>query len=270
MNLSASLLIGLLVGGLFSVHTRADERRFSYTYEPETTPAGAMELENWVTLRAGRGESVGQKNFNQWDLRQEIEYGVTDRYTVGLYLNESAQSYRDPGGANHSEFDWQGVSIENRYNLLNPAEHAIGLTLYLEGTYSGEEAALEEKIIIGQRYGDWKWALNLSHETGWEDNLRKREGELGASFGLARDLGKNWSLGLEARNITLLPEYEEFESSAVYVGPVLSYRQERWWAALAVMPQVYGWNNGGGDGNPHLELTDNERLNVRFLVGLNF
>jgi len=82
MNLSASLLIGLLVGGLFSVHTRADERRFSYTYEPETTPAGAMELENWVTLRAGRGESVGQKNFNQWDLRQEIEYGVTDRYTL--------------------------------------------------------------------------------------------------------------------------------------------------------------------------------------------
>ncbi|MEI8080957.1 MAG: helix-turn-helix transcriptional regulator, partial [Actinomycetes bacterium] len=53
--------------------------------------------------------------------------------------------------------------------------------------------------------------------------------------------------------------------------PAASYRQDRWWAALTVLPQVHGWNlNGKSDGNPHLDLAENERLQVRFLIGFNF
>lgn len=272
MRLNYSVGIGLVTGCVAVWSAQGDERRFTYVYEPETLPAGAMEVENWVTLRTQRSSAVGQENFNRWDLRQELEYGVTDRYTVSVYLNEKAESYRVPGTRESvSGFDWEGLSVENRYNVLNPAEHAVGLTLYLEGRYSGEEAELEEKIILGQRYGAWKWAVNLEHATEWEDQLSKREGEVGLSAGLARDLNKNWSLGLEARNQTLLPDYNEVESSAVYVGPVVAYHQERWWAALSVLPQVYGWNNNGGaDNNPHLELVDNEKLNIRLLMGINF
>jgi hypothetical protein len=266
------LLFGALAGILSALPVHADERRFTYVYEPETLPAGAMEFENWVTLRSQRTSAVGQKNFNRWDLRQEIEYGVTDRYTVALYLNEKSESFEDPAtGQDESEFEWEGLSLENRYNVLNPAEHAVGLTLYLEGRYSGEEAELEQKLIFGQRHGNWKWALNLEHATEWEDNLEEVEGEFGASLGLARDLGNNWSIGLEARNHTLMPEYEELESSAVFVGPVVSYRQEKWWAALTVMPQVYGWNKEGSvDDNSHLDLAEHEKLNVRLLFGINF
>ncbi len=47
--------------------------------------------------------------------------------------------------------------------VLNPAEHAVGLTLYLEPRYSGDQAEVEEKIILGQRHGNWKWAFNLTH-----------------------------------------------------------------------------------------------------------
>jgi hypothetical protein len=205
-------------------------------------------------------------------LRQELEYGVSDRYAVSLYLNERATSFKNPGtGASESGFDWKGVSLENRYNLLNPAEHMVGLTLYLEGTYSEEEAELEEKVILGQRYGDWKWAFNLIHGTDWEDNLSKVEGEFGASFGLAYDLGKHWSVGFEVRTETLAPDYNELESTAVFLGPVVSYRQDKWWAALTVMPQIYGWNKDGSqDGNPHLELADHEKLNIRLLFGITF
>jgi len=272
MKLNSGIVTGLLATSALVVSLHADERRFTYTYEPETPPAGALEFENWVTLGTQRNATVGQKNYNQWDLRQELEYGVTDRYALGLYLNERATSFQNPGtGANESSFDWKGISLENRYNVLNPADHAVGLTLYLEGTYSREEAELEAKLILGRRYGDWKWAFNLIHGTEWEDNLSKIEGELGASFGLARDLGKHWSVGLELRNETLVPDYKEFESTAVFLGPVVSYRQEKWWAALTVMPQIYGWNkDGSADGNSHLELVDHEKVNVRLLFGLNF
>jgi len=79
------------------------------------------------------------------------------------------------------------------------------------------------------------------------------------------------ALGLELRNENLLPEYDSWESSALFLGPVISYRQEKWWAAFTVMPQIYGWNNRASqDGNSHLELNDHEKINIRLLFGFNF
>jgi hypothetical protein len=252
--------------------TMATERRFTYTYEPETMLEGTMEYEQWVTLRTQRSDETGQDNYNRWEIRSEFEYGVTDRYTVGFYLNTEATSFRDiPSGGDKSDFDFKGISIENRYMVLNPAEHPIGLTLYLEPGFSGDEAEIEEKILIGQRFGNWKWAINLIHATEWEDNLHTTEGEVEGTFGITGDLGKNWSLGVEARNVSVIPEYKDWEYTAVYVGPVVSYRKENWWVTLSVMPQVFGRNfEEDSDRHHNLVLDEQERLNVRFLFGISF
>src|SRR5581483_9467727 len=114
------------------------------------------------------------------------------------YLNESSESFRDPLGENQSESRFDGISIENSYMVLNPADHAVGFTLYLEPRFAGDEAEVEQKLIFGQRHGDWKWALNLTHATEWSDNLREVEGEVEVSFGITRQLGRHWYLGLEA------------------------------------------------------------------------
>ena len=50
----------------------ATERVFTYTYEPETMPQGAFEVEQWVTLRAGRNRAVGQEEFRQFDFRESM------------------------------------------------------------------------------------------------------------------------------------------------------------------------------------------------------
>jgi len=269
------VLAGLLGCSMYLAGVaQADERRFTYTYEPEVLPKGGMEFEQWITLRTQRtsGGEVKQGNFNLWELREEFEYGVTDNYSVSLYLNTSAESFRDfsqSPASDVSSFDFDGISIENRYMVLNPAEHAIGLTLYLEPRFSGDEAEVEEKILIGQRYGDWKWAFNISHATEWSDNLHSTEGELEVNLGIARDLGKNWSLGLEFRNHNELPEYSSWENTALFVGPVVSYRQEKWWAALTVLPQIFGANfQGNPGGNSQLELEGHERVNIRLLFGI--
>src|SRR5215475_2188379 len=204
--LPARAFAGLMAAACLQSAT-ATERLFTYTYEPETMPQGAMEFEQWVTLQAGRTKNVGQENYNRWDIREEFEYGVTDRYTVSLYLNTQAESYRDSMGDDQSDFSWEGISLENIYNVLNPVTHPVGLSLYLEGTYSGSEAEIEEKIIIGQRHGEWKWALNFINETEWEDNLSQVEGKVGATAGIVRHLGKNWAVGLEVRNVNILPDY---------------------------------------------------------------
>ena len=274
-NTSLGMTFGAMACGLWVTSAEADERRFTYAYEPETLPQGGAEFEQWVTLRTQRtsGGEVKQGNYNLWELREELEYGVTDSYSVSLYLNAAAESYQDYNfnpPVNTSSFDFKGVSVENRYMVLNPAEHAVGLTLYLEPRFSGDEAEVEEKIILGQRYGNWKWAFNLGHATEWLDNLHTTEGEVEASFGLACDLNRRWSIGLEVWNHNELPDYRIWENTALFIGPVVSYRQEKWWAALTVMPQIYGANyNGNPGGNSWLELEAHERLNVRLLIGIS-
>src|SRR6185503_11034297 len=94
----------------------ANERLFTYSYEPETMPKGAWEIEQWFTLRAGRNSTVGQKAYNRGEFRTEAEYGVTDNYTVSLYVNESYTTFKEPGtGRRTRDLCWDGISIENRY-----------------------------------------------------------------------------------------------------------------------------------------------------------
>jgi hypothetical protein len=276
MKFKRKMVMGMLATSLCLVEAGADEKRFTYSYEPETLPQGGMEFEQWVTLRTQRtrGGSVQQDNYNLWELRQEIEYGMTDNYSVALYLNTAAESFRDVSqspASDSSKFDFKGISIENRFMVLNPANHAVGLTLYLEPRFSGEEAEVEQKVILGQRQGNWKWAFNLTHATEWENNLHKTEGELEASAGLARDIGKHWAVGLEVRDHNELPDYRKWENTALFLGPVVSYRQEKWWAAFTVMPQIFGANFGGDpDGNGQLELEGHEKVNVRLVFGISF
>lgn len=266
-------LLATLLAGFAVMNANADERRFTYTYEPEVLPKGGLEFEQWLTLRSQRTSAgeVGKENFNRFDFREELEYGVTDRYSVSLYINGKNESYREVAtGADEHELEFEGISIENRYMVLNPADHAIGLTLYLEPRFSGSEAELEQKIIIGQRYGDWKWAFNITHATEWEDNFHEHEGELEFTAGIARDLNTNWSVGIEVRNHNEFPEYKNWEHTALFVGPVVNYRQEKWWATLSVMPQVFGRDyKSDEDGYRNLSLADHERLEVRLLIGIS-
>ena len=46
------------------------------------------------------------------------------------------------------------------------------------------------------------------------------------------EIHKRWNLGLEFRNHNELPEYKEWENTAFFLGPVVSYRQEKWWITV--------------------------------------
>jgi len=68
MNAGSKILTGLILTGLCVGVGRADERRFTYTYEPELLPKGGLEFEQWITLRTQRtaGGEVQQDNYNLW------------------------------------------------------------------------------------------------------------------------------------------------------------------------------------------------------------
>ena len=204
--MKSSLILGTL---LLAGTALADNRIFIYTYEPEVEPKGDWELEQYVTSRIGRNAAVGQQEYQKWEFRTEVEHGFTDRYTVSLYVNDNLEHFRDSASGKISSANrWAGFSIENRYLVLDPVENPVGLTLYLEPTWNGQNAELEQKIILGQRHGEWKWAVNLTHATEWSGDVNNYEGELELSAGLARNLAAHWTLGLELRDHNELPLYQ--------------------------------------------------------------
>lgn len=281
MKLNRSLWIVVLLFSTWISNASATERLFTYTYEPETMPQGAFEVENWVTYRSTRNDAVGQNHYTRWDLRQEFEYGVTDNYLISFYLNEKSEYFRDPTTHDKTnEFKFEGVSIENKWMVLDPAKNLVGLSLYLEPTIGNGEFELEEKIILGQRFGankEWKWAFNAVHATEWEDaedpdKGTETEGELEFDFGITREMNKHWNLGVEFRNHNEFPDYESHEHTAFFVGPVVNFRQENWWATFTFLTQVYGKNytDPDPDGNSSLVLDEHELFNARLIIGISF
>src|SRR4026207_1688267 len=118
--------IGVL-GAALAIH--ADERFFTYSYEASSVlPKGGVEFEQWITYSGGKEDG----NFSRWDLREELEFGITDRYTTAVYLNfrdTHSDITADPAD-DVDEFEFKGVSSEHKFQFLNPHTKPIGLLGY--------------------------------------------------------------------------------------------------------------------------------------------
>src|ERR1051326_3982719 len=179
---------------------RADERLFTYVPEAEVLPKGGLEFEQWLTHRRGKADGV----FAAWDFREELEYGLTERLTGAGYLNfKNTHSEGVTGRTDESIFEFEGVSTELKYQLLNPNTKPIGVLLYGEATYKGDEFELEEKLVLQRNFGEkWVLAFNATIEQEWEfePGATERELSLELTGGLSYKLTPHWALGLEGRN----------------------------------------------------------------------
>ncbi len=280
---------------LLGVAARADENYFGYSYGSETLPKGRWEFYSWLTWRHDKGGG----DYDALDLRQEVEYGFTDRFQGSFYLNQSYHAIHDSAPfeeedgeresefPNRNEFAFQGVSAEFKYALLSPYKDPIGLALYAEPGYSrvdkvsgehGDEWELETKLILQKNFLEDRLIAVFNATPEFE--LKKIRGEhdteaeleLGFTGGLIYQLAPKWFAGIEARYSSAYPNFDDEwtrENYAVFVGPVLHYAAQRWWATLTVLPQVYG-KPQVEERSRQLELDDHERLEVRLKTGFNF
>lgn len=161
---------------------QANEQPFAYSYLSETLPANAIEVEQTTTLRTQKSEGT----YRLWQSRTSIEYGVTNRWTVSLYLNNysvtaennnSAASRKNftaagdgdevSGGgpvtfgsyvpaldklplpsARYAKRDFESVSVESIYQLMSPYKDAMGLAAYFEATHGPKVSELELKALL--------------------------------------------------------------------------------------------------------------------------
>lgn len=257
--LPCAALGSLVMPGL----ARANERHFTYTYESATLPKGAAELEPWFTYRAGR-----DKFFQGFDHRLEFEVAVADRLQTSFYINFSAERAPDAMGVRTTDFRYEGISNEWKYQLLDPRADPVGLALYEEIGLKPDEAEFETKAIVDKWLGDKVLlAGNLvfepevvfaqPHATTAEYNL---EADLAAAYFFA----PNFSVGLEARNHNIFSKDQGFETSTFLLGPVVSYSSHAYWLTFTVMPQLGAVGAAPGDIR---DFVDHEKVDARLIVG---
>lgn len=265
---------GSWCGGMMSlccfavaVHSRpaeATDRPFTYTYGSDVLFPGLVELEPWTTFRAGREDF-----YNRIDHRLEFEFGLSRRLQTAWYLNFTAVN-QDVDDQRVRRFEWTGVSWEFKYKLLDALGDPLGVALYFEPSFGPSATAVEFKLILDKRVGDFYAAFNVVAEQEWNFERRgpaQREFDLEFDLGLTYFILPKLAAGIEAVSHNDFPTGGGWEHSALFVGPVISYLPGKWWATLTVLPQLPAPKKDAS-GSTYI-LDGHERINARLLFGIH-
>ncbi|MEK6542943.1 MAG: hypothetical protein AABZ44_00690 [Elusimicrobiota bacterium] len=182
MKPSKTLL--LLAALALAVPAAAHKRNYLDTYGYYTSEKGAWETEFWTDLR---NPDVGD---DYWYHQTEVEYGVTDRYTLGVY-----GVFIDGRG-------FSALKVENRYRLSEPKQWPVDTALYLEFKDANghkEQDEIEGKLILSKDIGRWNLTGNGIFELEREVTASGSEWELepAIAVGAAYTSGNAINPGIE-------------------------------------------------------------------------
>jgi hypothetical protein len=153
-------LTALALSPLAAQPVHANPRPLPYTYIYETLPAGDAEVELYTDLTPLR--VIDANAAPAWLLASqfqvEIEYGLTPRLELGLYLTYAPS---DPSLMFVPAMpEATGVKQRLRYRFAEAGSWPIDLAVYGEVTENQREIELEGKVILQRRFGPVRIAAN--------------------------------------------------------------------------------------------------------------
>lgn len=256
---------------LLPLAAQADENLFGYVKGAETQPKGSWEFYQIATQRADKGAG----EYEAWDLETELEYGVTDRFSVTgsvkfLAIDTSGliiDGYL-PGAEQYGP-RFSGGEITLKYNFLSPAKDDFGLAglvgvdLGTRDPHSGKDKTTRsvDVQLLMQKYfleGQLVWVGNIAMENTYAVRAPlavqptanydwptepEMEIEWTLGTGLSYRFLPGWFVGAEVQYQTEFETEVGQERWSVFAGPTLHYGSEKWWATLTWFPQL----RGGGE-----------------------
>src|SRR6266542_1016049 len=186
--ISSSWLVAILVIAGFAT---ANPRPLPFSYPYETLPSDELEIEQYVDLTPVRvsDPEAGRIWDQRYTLQTELEYGITDRLELGLYLVFA----NDAGGP----LAFDGIKQRLRLRLAEQGEWPIDVALYGELAEFHDEFEIEEKLILAKRFDRIRVMTNL----WFEQELERYEGEMEVIFhptlGVTGEITPNWHVGAE-------------------------------------------------------------------------
>ena len=177
----------------------AEARDFK-VYGYKTPHEGEVELVYWVDYfaRANQDYSYFGKPVNKdglWRHTAEIEYGVTDRWTLAYYAD-----FEQPSGEDFKYVQSRAVFL--RYRLFEPAQRFLDPAIYLEyylpvHSYR-ENEHLEARIILEKNVGPVQVRLNPIFDKNLSGKEDVKEGmEFEYAMGVYLKTLEALKLGLE-------------------------------------------------------------------------
>lgn len=238
----------------------AGENGFGWIYTLDLQPKGKWEIEQKAWLQ--RGQAGG--DYDYWQYKTEVEYGVSPDHQLGFYLNSSdVNAYRNgingqtggpgtdlPAGfdtsSRYRKFRVDSVSVESIWRLTNPVTDPIGIGFYIEPEFGPHVRELETRLILQKNFLDDRLIVASNITAATERESRSGEIErasmLDTTLGFTYRFADNWSAGLEYRNHREFAGYrfDRREHSAHFIGPNLHYAAKNWWATVAWRHQIKG------------------------------
>lgn len=211
---------GLLACSLIP-NASAEENLWIYTRNTDTRPQGSWEFKLSDVLRIGKDS--GHYYFN--DLRPEIEYGVTDRLTLGaeLFIFTHDYSVDDPElnpmfetqgeeGGSFSDTQYGGFELSAKYNILSPYKDWFGLSVGVgyerRDVYRLDGAEIDQDSYVATLFLQKNFLddrLTFAANAKMELERRKSPGVLeeeiafDLSGGVSYRFAPRWFVGFETR-----------------------------------------------------------------------
>jgi hypothetical protein len=259
----------------------ADEHLFGWVRGAETLPQGHFDAYQFGTLRTGKDAG----RYRGWDFDTEVEYGITDKFQVGVSVEQHYFDVKDvPDLPNMDTYRFGGIELSGKYRLLSPFKDKVGLAVRLEAGYlwnddvaglEQEEIYLDPEIILHKNFLDDTliFHINAGAQFAWGKKPAEEydyEVAYHGAAGVSWRFAPNWFIGFEGHIRAEYPEFDikKFEHRVVFIGPSLHYGAKNWWATASYGYQVYGKGiDEPLNGKTYAEEARNE---FRLKVGLNF
>jgi len=259
----------------------AQDRLFAYTYQTNVLNKGDFDLEFQNTWASGKSGAFSPYVFGQHlDQRLEFEVGLGKKVQTAFYFNSELFNYADTSASELSQELKISFSNEWKWKLSDPVANRIGLALYEELEFGGNNFESETKIILDKRWQNDLFAFNITGKyeiekeiTRTDDNITKAEWTSNSPvefyLGYLHFFKPEFGLGIEMRNNNDITKEDGWINSVLFAGPALHVSVGKFFTNLSVLPQLANLHKtDAAPGN--LDLNDFESLEVRLLIGYSF
>ncbi|MDN3276182.1 hypothetical protein QWJ07_18100 [Frankia sp. RB7] len=258
------------------------EHIFGFMIGSDVGNPGEREFQTQTTGRFGKGGGTYRA------LGQEVEIEIVPLPNFRIEVGANATLHDITGVPDiddRRQFNFQGLSLDLRYRLLDRESAPFGMTIAAEthgdridevsgakGRMYGTDftLAFDRELIPNFAIG----ALNLIYQPEWTrfevTGLSEKSSAIGAAFAGMVRVSPNVLLGGEMRYFR---QYEgiglgEFSGQALFVGPT-AYFQLSEQSRLTLSWSMQAWGRQAGSG-ANLDLVNFERHQARLVFGINF
>jgi hypothetical protein len=159
---SSSVIIAVAT---LSANAHATPKPLPFTYGADTNPKGQGEVEQYVDLVPVKAQDAQGVTvpFLATQFQTEMEYGITNRVELGLYVTFQPESVA--GYVQIPQLpETYGVKQRIRWRLADQGDWPIDIALYGEISESVTEIELEAKVILERRVGRFRFLANAWFE----------------------------------------------------------------------------------------------------------